>query len=531
MTYHHPTLLSLIEQRQACHKPLLVQDDETLSAQAFMDQVRRLASALKHQFGIVPGERVGLLFWNETEFLVGLFACRWVGAVIVPFNVTMSATDLLYVVGHSKIKLLAGSADLLGQLAGQAGIDPAHIPFPVIVSNNAHEALATLPQWQTVIEQSEPDPSPHVDPDAMAILMYTSGTTGHPKGVMLSERNLLANMEAFMAMLHLEADTVDHRMLVGIPLFHSYGLMVALYGLAMGATLILVPKFQPKRLLQALQDKQVTILPLVPTLFHVVAAQADKMPPHAFESLVCCISGGAALAPDLLAKVETLLSVPVLEGYGLTETSPVISVNTPTVGSVPGTVGQPLTNLTVRLQDKDTLAIVPVEMGQASGIGEIQVQGPSVMLGYYQADDLTAEVMTEDGFFKTGDLGQFDPAGNLRIVGRIKELIIKAGENISPIPIEQVVHKAAHVADVAVVGQPDAKMGERIVAFVSIEEGADEATVMAEMKQVVRQHLAPLHQPDSFRILAALPKSPTGKIMKKVLRQQLVEEASASVGV
>lgn len=512
--------------RSASDRLMVSSATSQYTGDAFVQAVERLGAWMASQPNWQPGQRVGILFHNQPEFLVALFATRLAGGVAVPFNITLSPDDLLYVMRHSDIALLVASAELTTQMAHRIGVELHQLPVPAVLQGLPEPAVAEpaggerLWRLESVVQepplQAPPEGFPYspAQPDELALLMYTSGTTGNPKGVMLSEANLAANMEGFSRQLALPA---GQRMLLGLPLFHSYGLICALYAFQLQAPLWLVPKFQPKSLLDILVRERITILPLVPTLFHVLVQQADGLPVGGFSDLQVCISGGAALPSSLLARAESLLGAPILEGYGMTETSPVIAVNTLTRGSAPGRVGKTLANVQLRLVDAqgEVVAWMP---GQASAVGEVQVQGPSVTRGYYRNEEETRCSFTPDGWLRTGDLGFVDEEGLLAITGRIKELIIKAGENISPAPIEHCLAQHPAVEQVAVVGRADEKLGERIVAyFTTFDQQPASAQVLTELRQLARQQLSALQQPDAYSWLEAMPLTPTGKIMKKRL--------------
>ncbi|MCA9807580.1 MAG: AMP-binding protein, partial [Cyanobacteria bacterium HKST-UBA06] len=247
-----------------------------------------------------------------------------------------------------------------------------------------------------------------------------------------------------------------------------------------------------------------------------------QTPPTRFGQLRFCVSGGASLPEAQLAQIESGLSTTVIEGYGLTETSPVIAVNCPLHGSIPGCVGKPLPNVLVQITNDSGQPLPP------NTEGEVWAKGGNVMLGYYNLPEATADTLTKDGWLKTGDLGHLDEAGHLFITGRKKDLIIKAGENISPRPIEEALHQHPAVAEAAAVGLPDDRLGERIAVFVSLTETAQTGPDAPDTKALLqhcRDMLNPTYLPDELVILDELPKNPAGKILKKLLRQQHATKA------
>jgi long-chain acyl-CoA synthetase len=340
--------------------------------------------------------------------------------------------------------------------------------------------------------------------------MYTSGTTAKPKGVMLNESMFDAN--SYGIETHLPFQSED-KAIMALPLFHSFGNMIALLFLRIGGTLILLPQFQPKAILAAIDRYQATVLPLVPTIYSFLV-QLVARGEYNVSSLRYCISGGAALPHALLQKVETLMKVSVLEGYGLTETSPVISVNTIKEGSVVGSVGPVLPNVQVKIVDEQGQIAPP---GSA---GEILVKGSTVMPGYWKLPEETREAFTDDGWLKTGDLGHRDDAGRLYIsAGRKKDLIIRAGENVAPLAIENVLSNHPAILEAAAVGVPHDRLGEQVVACVVLGEG--QIITELELKNYCRIKLPPFSVPDRFKFYETLPKNTIGKILKTRLREDV----------
>lgn len=502
------SLMYQLLEKQAVAGPeklFLVEDDIRWTYGDVLEKVNRLASVLA-QKGIQPGDRVALMFLNQKEFMVSFLAVLRLGAVVVPINLQLPPDDILFVIMNSGSKLVLSTASLAAAFAGK--------PIPLLVSN---QEIQELPSWEDAVAQGDPAFNPTVPPSphTMRILMYTSGTTGKPKGVMLSEENIIENVAGVKPVL---AFYPDERVLLALPLFHAFGLIIAIYILSIGAEIVLVPRFAPKKILHALVQEHISVLPLVPTMFGLLLEGVAKVGVENFKSLRLCVSGGASLPPDLLKRIESTLGITVLEGYGLTETSPVLAVNDPTVGSIPQSVGKALPNVQMKLMD-DHGKDIPWQPGETSGEGEIVVKGPNLMLGYYNLPEETASVIDTDGWFHTGDLGHFDPQGNLFISGgRKKDLIIKAGENISPIRIEYVLHEHPAIMDVSVIGVPDEKIGEEILACVQFCPG--QSATAAELKKFCREHLPPFMVPGCFRVYEELPKNQTGKVLKKVLREE-----------
>jgi len=305
--------------------------------------------------------------------------------------------------------------------------------------------------------------------------------------------------------------TSDDRVIVALPLFHSFGNIMALMVFRVGGTLILLKQFAPKSILQSIEEHKATILPLVPTIYTFLVdlfARGD----YDVSSLKYCISGGAALPRALLRKVEETLQVSVIEGYGLTETSPVIAVNTFKSGSFPGSVGPIVPNVEVKIIDETG------EEKLSEEVGEILVRGKTVMQGYWNLPKETANTITSDGWLKTGDLGHLDKENRLFIsAGRKKDLIIRAGENVSPLAIENALMNHPAIAEVAAVGVSDERAGERVKVCIALRP---ETTVTeSELKSYCRKNLPAFMVPDYFQFMEELPKNATGKILKTELKK------------
>jgi|GEM_PF-211760 len=514
-----------------------VAEDMRLSNREFVQEVVALANALQTEWHLQAGQKVALLFWNQPQFMVSLFAMRLIGVVPVPINIMMTPEDIGYVLHHADISGVLATEQLALQICARMGVDVENLPFPVLVSDQ--ETLkGKAPSYEDTVLRYAPrdadieslltnytDNRP-VTPHEMGLLIYTSGTTGHPKGVMLSETNVLSNLTGFHDVVQVRTD--KERFLLGLPLFHAYGMMCAIYAVAERATSVYVPRFNPKLIIQQLNAESISFLPLVPTMFTVLLQAAQRIeaqnPGQApFPTLKTCISGGAALSEALLDKLENRLGVKVLEGYGLTETSPVVAVNCAARGAITGAVGEPLKNLAIRFVDHESGHVHPIEPTKRTAEGEVQIKGPNVMLGYYKGDAATKEVTTEDGWFRTGDLGYLDAEGLLRISGgRLKDLIIRAGENIPALPIERTLSQHDFVANVAVLPRKDERLGEAIVACVElcpdVAQDRSEAALSAykkKMSQTVRETLSASYTPDDYYFMDELPKNPTGKIVKK----------------
>jgi long-chain acyl-CoA synthetase len=339
----------------------------------------------------------------------------------------------------------------------------------------------------------------------VAVCLYTSGTTGRPKGALLSHRNLIANVQSFRSVLHVTEEDV---FLAALPLFHAYGATVLfLEPLSMGATIVVEPRFVPEAVLRAIVQHRVTFFAGVPSMYAVLAA--SPRPGGDFSSLRLCISGGAPLPVAVAEAFEARYGVPIYEGYGPTECAPVLTVNPPSGTRKLGSVGPPISQVELRIVDDRGNPLPPGE------VGEIVARGPNVMQGYLNRPAETAEVL-RDGWYHTGDLGRVDEDGYYYIVDRKTDLILVGGLNVYPREVELVLAGHPAVAEVAVVGVPDPIRGEAPKAFVILRNG--QPATSQDLLQWCRQRLANYKVPRSVVVVTDLPRTVTGKILKSAIR-------------
>ncbi len=493
-------------QRSPDH-PAIIDGDHTLNYSELLEQVERFAGGLS-RLKRSPHSKLGIFCLNQKENIVATLGAYLKGVPVVPFNFLLAAEDLAFIAKDAQIDIF---------LVDAAFLKPETIPLfrmftNKIVIGDADPAVLGpgTERYADFIanSQREDGSNPHVKADGLpSVIFYTSGTTARPKGVMLDERQFEINCDGILA--HLDLNSED-RAIVALPLFHSFGNIMALVLLRVGATLILLRQFAPKAILASIAAHRATLLPLVPTIYSFLV-ELYARGGYDVSSLRCCISGGASLPEALHNKVKQVLGTAVVEGYGLTETSPVISVNT-MQKQVPGSVGPVLPNLKVQIVDE---AGQPVDTGQ---IGEIWVRGETVMKRYWQNPAETEAILTPEGWLKTGDLGHLDAEGYLFISGgRKKDMIIRAGENVSPLGIENALLNHPALAEAAAIGVADERVGEKVKACVVLREGC-EATEQ-ELKAFCREKLPAFMVPDLIQFYDALPKNPTGKILKNQLRE------------
>ncbi|MCU1668835.1 MAG: AMP-dependent synthetase and ligase [Blastococcus sp.] len=465
--------------------------DAVLTYDEFRDAAQRVAAGLQAR-GVAPGDRVGLVLPNVVAFPVLFYGALIAGAAVVPMNPMLKAREIDYYVRDSGARLVVAaeaSGDASADAAGTAGIEA------VIVD-------ALLPDM-LMAARGLPDAVGRADGD-IAVILYTSGTTGQPKGAELTHANLSGNARTFAETL-LEG-TPDDVIMGCLPLFHVFGLTCGLNASVLSAaSLALLPRFDGATALSLIARDRVTVFEGVPTMFsrmlHAPDAERSDVTP-----LRLCVSGGAAMPVAVMRGFEQTFGCVVLEGYGLSETSPVVSFNHPHAQRKPGSIGTPVRGVEVRLVD-DGGSDVP-----RGEVGEIAVRGPNVMKGYWGKPEETATAIP-DRWFRTGDLARQDEAGYFFIVDRKKEMIIRGGENIYPREIEEVLYEHPAVAEVAVVAIPDPDLGEDVGAAVVLKPGA--SATADELRDWTKARVAAYKYPRHVWLVESLPKGPTGKILRR----------------
>ena len=457
--------------------PALAFENSEISYRELLDAAKTFASLLVDA-GVKHGDRVGLLFANHPNYVAAFFAIIGIGAIVVPVNPLLKSEEIAHILSDSDSKALVvydrGLSEVLKALP-----ELKNLREIFVVSNG--DAFTTLPENVPNVRMTRLDGdkvsalgrsisnfkwSTNIDATKdLAVLVYTSGTTGKPKGAMLSHNNLLSTVH--MAHFFIEI-TSDDKFLAVIPLCHIYGLAVIMLGvLAKGGTVVILEKFEPRVALQLMQTERVTGLPAVPAMYQFMLMEMEKERID-LPSLRVCMSGAAAMPLELFERLKNCFGVPVIEGYGLTETASVVSIN-PLKGKIKvGSVGLPLPPVEVSIFGKNGVRF----SAGAENIGEVAVRGPNVMCGYFGKPEASQDCMRSE-WFLTGDLGYVDEEGYLYIAGRSKELIIRGGQNIYPKEIEDVIMRISGVTEVAVIGVPDKFMGERVKAVVVLKKDGD----------------------------------------------------------
>jgi long-chain acyl-CoA synthetase len=456
----------------------------------------RAARALA-RLGVGAGDRVVVLLPNCPEVMQAYGGILRLGAVIVPVVFLLSPDEVRHILEDSEARVVVTSPELVSKVEGWTG--------PVVLVGGGAGGL----DWETLLAREDADaPIVPRQPSDLAVILYTSGTTGRPKGVALSHDNLAANARAAASLYELDRTAWA---LAVLPLSHSYGLTVMNAGNILGTRAVLLRWFNPELVLETIERFRVQSMAGVPTMYVYLLHYPDA---GRFDtsSMRSWGSGAAPLPLEIVEPFEAKFGGRLMEGYGLTEASPVVSAHRLSGVRKLGSVGQPIPGVQVAILDDEDR---PVPAGE---LGEICVRGPNVMLGYYRLPEETARTLRH-GWLHTGDVGRLDADNFLYVVERKKDLIIRGGFNIYPREVEEILYAHPAVAEAAVIGMPDPVMGEEVLAFVVRKPGAE-----AEADAIIafcQERLAKYKCPRRVRFVPSLPKTPVGKILRKALRAEL----------
>ena len=474
-------------------RPALRLDDHVVTYRAFLEAAQGVAGMLRAR-GIEPGSRVGLVFPNVPAFPVLFYGAMFAGCAVVPMNPLLTAREIRYYLEDSGMSVVF-AWDQAAQAATEAAQEVGIEAVAVGAAGPTREQLG----------DAEPltEPLPRGDDDT-AVVLYTSGTTGQPKGAELTQSNLWTN--ARMTAKTLLELTPDDVVMGCLPLFHVFGLTCGLNASVLsGACLTLLPRFDGARALAMIGRDRVTVFEGVPTMYSGMLHAPDREQ-YDVSSLRSRVSGGSAMPVEVLRSFEEAFDCIILEGYGLSETSPVASFNHPHAERKPGSIGVPVAGMEMRLVDDEGGDVADDE------VGEIAIRGENVMKGYWGREDATKEAIP-NGWFLSGDMAKQDEDGYFFIVDRKKDLIIRGGYNVYPREVEEALYEHEGVAEVAVIGIPDDSLGEEVGAAVALKDGSDADE--EELQAFAKERLAAYKYPRAVWIVDELPKGPTGKILKR----------------
>ncbi len=477
-------------QRDPSHTALKLDDTEV--SYGALSQASALVAGLLKARSVSPGDRVALMLPNVPYFAACYYGILRAGGVVVPMNVLLKEREIAFYLGDSSARLVFawhGFQDDVHGGAGQAGAECV-----VVSPGEFEQLLSEQPAAEEVIERDATD---------TAVILYTSGTTGTPKGAELTHANLKRNAEVSAALFDLGAEAVT---LGALPLFHSFGQTCGLNATILsGGTLSLIPRFDPVKALEIIERDRVNLFEGVPTMYGGMLHTPDH---ERFDvsTLRLCVSGGSAMPVELMRAFERAFGCKILEGYGLSETSPVASFNHADRERKPGSIGTPIEGVEMKVVDEHDDEVPQGE------VGEIVIRGHNVMKGYWERPDATADAI-DDGWFHSGDMARVDEDGYFFIVDRKKDMIIRGGYNIYPREIEEVLYEHPAVREAAVLGIPDDDLGEEVGAAVALKDGA-EATA-DELREFVKGQVAAYKYPRHIWFVDDLPKGPTGKVLKR----------------
>ncbi|MFD1335664.1 fatty acid--CoA ligase family protein [Oceanobacillus iheyensis] len=504
---------------------LTAKENPTKTAYIFADKetsygeleamVQKFADGL-HNLGFKQGDHIALVLGNSPYYVIGLHGALRMGLTVIPMNPLYTPSEMAYMLKDGDVKGIIAMDILIDKFIPIVNDLPAleyiihcesgkEVPESIKKEQLPTEILG----FQEVIAKGQfPFVGPKLNDEDLGVILYTSGTTGKPKGAMLTHKNLYSNAQDVADYLHINQ---DDRVIAALPMFHVFCLTVSLNApLLNGGTIIILPQFSPTEVFRVANGYQATVFAGVPTMYNYLL-QSVKGNVDSFSSLRLCISGGAAMPVSLLESFEQAFNVKVSEGYGLSEAAPVTCFNPLDRPRKAGSIGQNIIHVINKVVDEMGNELPPGE------VGELVVQGPNVMKGYYKLEEETAAAI-RDGWLYTGDMARMDEDGYFYIVDRKKDMILVGGYNVYPREIEEVFYSNPSVVEVAVIGVPDPQTGEAVIAYIVVDNTDVSEKDLIEFS---KQHLAKYKVPQSIYFLDELPKNTTGKILRKSLKEQV----------
>jgi long-chain acyl-CoA synthetase len=481
--------------------------------------ITKFASGLE-KLGVKQGDHIALLLGNTPHFIISMYGALRLGATVIPVNPIYTADEIGYILNNGDVKVVV-ALDLAIPLA-----EKVHNFLPKVeqfvfcetsengIAKHQIENLSLYSKMKSfpeVIASGELSfKGPDLNDDDVALILYTSGTTGKPKGAMLTHKNLYCNAKDTGEYLRMND---EDRVITTLPMFHVFCLTVALNApLLSGATLLIVPRFSPKEIFELAKEYKATVFAGVPTMYNFLY-QLPDVNPEDLSTLRLCISGGASLPVALLNNFEKKFNVRVSEGYGLSEASPVTCFNPLDRPRKAGSIGTSILHVENKIVNELGEELAPGE------VGELIVRGPNVMKGYYKMPEETAATIREEWLY-TGDLAKMDEDGYFYIVDRKKDIIIVGGYNVYPREVEEVLYNHPDVVEVAVLGVPDPNLGEAVKCYVVSK---NPAVTENQLLEYCKEHLAKYKIPESIDFLEELPKNTTGKILRRALKAQVTQ--------
>ena len=524
--------------------PLGIAIQSKLTYNALKDATDSFAGAL-YQLGLRQGDRLSIMLPNMPQQVIAYYGALKAGVIVVNTNPTYTARELEHQLrdsGSSAILLMSGLYKQLQQ------VDPAVRPQHVIIADipdslgfpfnkmaertvRARGSMVDMPtgegihHFDDLVKQGLQRPKVKISPDDTVLFQYTGGTTGVPKAAMLTHKNLVSNILQGEAWLK-EFVHGKEKTLGALPNFHVYGMTVGMIlTLYAGGELVLIPDpRQTEHILQVINKEKITLYPGIPTMYTAIINH-PKVKEYDLKSVSACLSAGMALPVSVQQNFEAITQGNLVEGYGLTETSPLTHANPIRGARKPGCIGFPVSSTEAAIVALEPNADGSYAMMPVGESGEIVVRGPQVMKGYWQKEDETAKVIDKDGWFHTGDIGIMDEEGWFKIVDRKKDLIIASGYNIVPREVEEVLYLHPKVQEAVVAGVPDEHRGETVKAYVVLKEGV--SANVDEIRAFCKENLAPYKVPSKVEFRSELPKSQVGKILRRILVEEEIKKQRA----
>lgn len=504
------TIAQLLEMRaqQEPDKVFLFCDDKEYTLGTLHESASRVAANLASR-GVGPGDKIVLLMGNCVEFLHVFLGLGRIGAVFVPVNPTLKPDEIAYITNNADASVLITIPEFAPMLPLVRSALP-QVKQVFVLGDTAPEGAEP---FNALLEPADVIPDHMATEDSDASLIYTSGTTGLPKGVELTHRNYIWNARTMAQSNHLRA---TDRFLCILPLFHVNAQVVTvLTPLIGGVDTVLMTKFNILGILPLIERHKVTIMSAVPTIYNMICS-LPKVEKHDVSSMRYFVSGAAPMPEDTYHATQRVLKKPLIMGYGLSEATCASAVANHEEPIRWDSVGPALRHTNIRIVDREGCDVA------VGDVGEIVVSGPTVMKGYYKNPEATAEVL-KDGWLYTGDLGRFDADGYLYIVGRLKDMIIRGGQNIYPAQVESVLTRLQGVEEACVVGIEELRWGQQVLAVIKVAEG--HTLTEEEVIQFSKEHLAPYKCPEYVRFVDQFPKTATGKIKKGIVQEQFKDIA------
>jgi long-chain acyl-CoA synthetase len=494
--------------KQYPDRPAYIFMDEETTYRQLEEKINRFADSLL-KLGITKGDHIGLILGNTPHFVIGMHGALKLGATVIPINPLYTSDETRYILENGDVKAIITLDIFLPQMQQLIQTLPT-IQHVILCETQPqqspiqHEKVKSFTQLMMLGENVSHDVV--IDEEDVAVILYTSGTTGKPKGAMLTHKNIYSNGRDVGSYLQYSG---EDKVIAALPMFHVFCLTVSLNApILRGATVIIMPKFSPKEVFRLTGKYKATVFAGVPTMYNFLY-QYPEGDVEDLQSLRLCISGGASMPVALLHNFESKFGVVVSEGFGLSEASPVTCFNPLDRPRKPGSIGTNVLNVENKVVN---------ELGEevpVGEVGELIVKGPNVMKGYYKMPEDTKQAL-RDGWLYTGDLAKQDEEGYFYIVDRKKDMVLVGGYNVYPREVEEVLYNHESIVEAAVIGEPDENYGEVVKCFIV---ASDKSLTEADITAYCKQHLAVYKIPSKIEFLDELPKNATGKILRRALRQ------------